>query len=372
MKENQKTGSIKHKTVNDDLTFYRFVINSIPVGVITVDSDRRITSFNHWAEKLTGYTEQEALGRFCGDVLHGGKCGTECPLNTILSLKNPILRLESTIENKLGETLPVRMNTAALLDHEGHLLGGVEAFQDMSYLKALEREKEGFISMIAHDMKSSLTIIGGFALRLFQKGSRLNREKEKKYLSIIKDETDKLETLVEDFLEFSRLQTGRLKLNLGATSVDRLLMELREAYEPKAAELGLSLRLENGDDLPIIEGDARQLRRVFTNLLDNALKFSDKPGSVTVSIRHGKKNNVVVTVKDEGRGIPPEELPFIFDAFHRGKAGEKVKGFGLGLASAKAIVEAHGGRVLVESEMGKGSTFTVVLPLSSSHNANLP
>jgi PAS domain S-box-containing protein len=378
MEENQKTALMKHKTVYDDLTFYHFVINSIPVGVITVDSELRITSFNHWAEKLTGYTAKETLGRFCGDVLHGGKCGTECPLKTILSLQNPVLRLESTIENKLGKTLPVRMNTAALLDHEGRLLGGVEAFQDISYLKALEREKEGFISMIAHDMKSSLTIIGGFALRLFQKGSRLDGEKGEKYLSIIKDETEKVETLVQDFLEFSRIQTGRLKLNLGPTSVDALLMDLHQVYEPKAADLGISLRLEKSDDLSTIEGDARQLRRVFTNLLDNALKFSDKPGSITVSSRQGEESNVVVTVKDEGRGIPPEELPLIFDAFHRGKAGEKIKGFGLGLASVKAIVEAHGGRVLVESEPGKGSTFNVVLPLSSiqqpliKHGASAP
>jgi signal transduction histidine kinase len=259
-----------------------------------------------------------------------------------------------------------------LLDHKGHLLGGVEAFQDISYLKVLEREKEGFISMIAHDMKSYLAIIGGFTLRLFQKWTRLDWEKAKKYLAIIKDETDKLDALVEDFLEFSRLQTGRLKLNLGPTSVDRLLMELHQIYEPKAADLGLSLHLENRDDLPLIEGDSRQLRRVFGNLLDNALKFSDKPGSITISSRHATENSLVITVKDEGRGMPPEELPLIFDAFHRGKVGEKVKGFGLGLASVKVIVEAHGGKVLVESEVGKGSAFTVVLPVPSAQNTDLP
>jgi len=347
-----------------DLGFYRFVIESLPVGVLTVDSDLRINSLNPWAAKLTGYTAEEALGRFCGEILHGGKCEGQCPLQSALSLRNPILRVETTIQNSLGETIPVRMNTAALRNAAGKLLGGVEAFQDISYLKSLEREKDNFISMTAHDMKSSLMLVGAFAYRLLQKDLDNDRDKKNKYLEIIKEEAGKLETLIEEFLGFSRLQAGRLNLNVSTVSVDKILLEMQQVYEPKAAELGLKLEVHTNPEMPLVEGDSVHLRRVFTNLLDNAFKFSTKGGTITVSSEVGQQG-VVITVTDEGLGIAPGELPYIFDAFHRGKIGENIKGFGLGLASVKAVVEAHGGKALVESELGKGSQFTVILPKPS-------
>ena len=180
-----------------------------------------------------------------------------------------------------------------------------------------------------------------------------------------------MEMLISDFLEVARLQTGKLRLNLSATSLDKELMELCEAYQPKVSGAGLTLKLENENALPPINGDSRQLRRVFTNLLDNAVKFSPKGGSITVSTTT-HPSEIHISVRDQGIGISADELPFIFDAFHRGKAGEQVKGFGLGLAAVKAIVETHGGRVLVQSELGEGSIFTVVLPLSSPQKVDLP
>jgi PAS domain S-box-containing protein len=363
-------GPQRTQALTNDLVFYKFVVDSVPTGVITVDRDLRITGFNPWAERLTGYRAEEAIGSFCGAILKGGMCDTHCPLRKVVTTQEPLSLLESTVHTKRGENIPVRMNVAALFDENGELIGGVESFQDISALKTLERLRNNLISTFAHDMKSSLTIIGGFALRLLQKAATLDAQKEHRYIEIIRDESGKLEMLILDFLEFARLQTGKLKLNLSATSLDKELMELCEAYQPKVSSAGLALKLENESALPPINGDARQLRRVFTNLLDNAVKFSPKGGSVIVSTGRDEKD-INVSVKDQGIGIAADELPFIFDAFHRGKAGEKVTGFGLGLAAVKAIVKAHGGRVLVESEMGKGSTFTVVLPISSSQNADL-
>lgn len=144
-----------------DLTFYRFIIDSLPVAVVAVRPDLKITSFNPWAEEMTGYSAEKAMGRYCGEILQGGMCKTDCPLRTVINRQKPIVRVESTITNKYGETIPVSMNTAGLFDNDGKLIGGLEAFQDISYLKALEREKANLISMIAHDMKSSLVIMGG-------------------------------------------------------------------------------------------------------------------------------------------------------------------------------------------------------------------
>jgi PAS domain S-box-containing protein len=349
-----------HKT-SQDLIFYRFIIDSLPVGVLTVSPQMKVTSFNPWAESLTGYSADEALGNYCGDILQGGMCGSNCPLKSAIDQQQSIVRIETMIQNKAGEPIPVRMHTAALLDSSGSLIGAVEAFQDISSLKAAEREKDNLISMFAHDMKASLTIIGGFVLRLLKTATHQDKEKRTTYLEIIRKETDKLDSLVHDFLEFSRLQTGELKLNFQAISLDKELIEISEIYQSRAIQSGIRIKLRNDDVLPVIMGDPVRLRRVFANLMDNALKFSKKGATITLSTKE-TADEIMIIIKDQGSGIDPEDLPYIFDIFHRGKGTNAIEGTGVGLASVKAVVEGHGGRVLVQSETGKGSTFTVILP----------
>ncbi len=349
-----------------DLGFHRFIIDSLPVGIMTVDAGLKINSFNPWAEAVTGYSAKEVMRRYCGQVLKGGMCDVHCPLKTVIDRQHPVVRVETTIRKKNGQIIPVRMNTAALLDEAGTLIGGVEAFQDISYLKTLEEEKNNFISMIAHDMKSSVTVIGGFALRLLTRGDGLDREKHKEYLGIIRRESSKLESMIHDFLEFSRLQRGEFKLNFGPTSLDKELMELVESYQVKASQAGVGLEFQGQKALPMIEADAAQLRRVFTNLLDNAIKFSKGSGKITV-IPEERGHEVLVRIADQGKGIAPAELPYIFYAFHHGK---ESGGFGLGLAAVKAIVEGHGGRLEVDSELDRGSTFTVILPKAQRSQAH--
>lgn len=353
----------KTKKKSHNLAFFKFVIDSLPSAVVTVDAELKITGFNSWAEKVTGYTAKEAMGHFCGEILQGRMCHAHCPLKTVLNGHKPISLVETTIRGKWKEPVPVRMNTAGLFDGNGQLIGGVESFQDISRLKALEREKDNLISMFAHDMKSSLTLIGGFVRRLIKKPADIPKTTGKKYLQIIKKESDKLETLVNDFLEFSRLETGKLNFNFSATSLDKELMELCDAYEVKVSQAGIKLELQNQEELSIIEADSSQLRRAFSNLLDNAIKFFDKNGTITITT-HETDKKIIIKVKDEGVGIDPDELPYIFDPFHRGNFGGKIEGFGLGLAAVKAIIEGHGGLVRVDSNPGKGSVFTVMLPIS--------
>jgi PAS domain S-box-containing protein len=344
-----------------DTSFCNFVIESLPVGVITVNPHRIITSFNPWAQKLTGYSEKEALGHYCGDLLQGGMCKLHCPLQTAIYRRQPVLQTETTIQNKAGETVPVRMHTAALLDNEGGLIGAVEAFQDISSLKVMERERENLISMFAHDMKSSLSIIGGFALRLNKKTVELEQDKHDDYLGIIQKEVNRLDSLVTDFLEFARLQTGQLKLNFEATSLDKEFLELIDAYQSRAMQTGIKLEFHNEKSLPVIEADPKRLRRAFTNLLDNAFKFSTEGQTITVTTRETAKE-IVISIEDQGRGIEAEDLPYIFDIFRRGKTTPEKTGEGIGLATVKTIVEGHGGKVKAKSRPGKGSTFTILLP----------
>ena len=351
--------------VGKDLAFYKFVIQSLPVAVVTVNSELEITGFNPWAEKLTGYAEKEALDRYCGDILQGGMCHMECPLRTVIDRLDPTVHIETTIQNKMGETIPVRMSTAALLDEDDRLMGGLEAFHDISQLKDLEREKANLVSMFAHDMKSPLIAIQGFVLRLLAHATDMAEEKREKYLEIIKSEAGKLDHLINDFLEFSRLQTGKLNLNLSTTSLDQELLELFEAYHPRALQSGIELKLEKSESLPLIEADAARLRRVLTNLLDNALKFTVGEGKVTI-LTQQTKHDISIKVIDEGKCIHAEDIHAVFEPFQRGRSAEDTGGIGLGLSVVKTIVEAHGGRVLVQSELGKGSVFTVILPKTAN------
>jgi len=340
---------------------YHLVVHHLPLGVLVLDADRRVTRINAWAEKITGFSAEEAVGHFCGEILRGALCGGECPLRTVIDRTKPIVRVKTSLTTKSGDLISVLMHTAGLFDSSGKLVGAVEAFQDISHELALERERANLISMFAHDIRSSLTGIHGLGLRLMRKHDEISEAKRREYLRAITQEAAKLETLVDDFLEFSRLETGQLRLNLTSISLDKELEELLEVYTLKAAQHQLKLELRVDGFLPVIKADANRLRRVLANLLDNAIKFSRIGGTITIKARETRQE-IIVSVADEGVGIPPMELPYIFDLFYRGSATSMGSGHGLGLSIVKSIVEGHGGRVAVSSSRNQGSTFMVYLP----------
>jgi len=150
-------------------------------------------------------------------------------------------------------------------------------------------------------------------------------------------------------------------LDFRAVSLERELLELFEIYQVRAAGKGLQLELKMDKPLPVIKADLNRLRRVLTNLLDNAIKFSKEEGTITITVEEAE-TEIVLKVADQGCGIAPEELPYIFDLFHRGATRAEKEGYGIGLATVRAIVEGHQGRVHVASEVGCGSVFSVYLP----------
>ncbi|MBW2109076.1 MAG: PAS domain-containing sensor histidine kinase [Deltaproteobacteria bacterium] len=344
-----------------DMSFYQFMIDSLPIAVMAVDDKLMITDFNPWAEKVTGYPADEATGNKCGDILRGGLCNGRCPLKKVLNQENPVVQLETTICDRSGRTIPVRMNTAALFSKNGLMMGAVEAFEDISTLQALEREKENLISMIAHDMKGSVVVIGGFVLRLLKKEHKLDASKQKKYLTIIRREAQRLEFFLDDFLQLSRIKNRRVRLRRETISIDATLRRLFEIYRPLASERGIGLEIQSNKALSRIQADPKLLRRVFANLLDNAIKFSHAGGRVIMATQETEEAAMVKFI-DYGMGVAPEELPYIFDPFHRARIDPRRRGFGVGLAAVKMLVEAHGGWVGVESQVDKGSVFTVSLP----------
>jgi signal transduction histidine kinase len=181
------------------------------------------------------------------------------------------------------------------------------------------------------------------------------------YLDIVLNETERLESMIQDFLEFSRLQTGPIKLDFRPVSLNEVIEQLAASYQLQAEQLGIRMEVRTAPGLGTIEADAERLRRVFKNLLDNALKFSNPGGRVRITTRDAGAS-VRVMVEDEGVGIDAAELPRIFAPYFRANNRSRTRGFGVGLAAVKAVVERHGGHVEVESEPGRGSVFTVHLP----------
>lgn len=334
------------------------ILDNIPVAMVTMDAEFKITSFNYHAEHLTGFTATEAIGKPCNEILHSSKCDSECPLQTVQKYGESATGLEAEFINRFHEHIPVRIGTAAVENETGNFIGYLEVIEDISREKSLEREKNNFQFMIAHDMKSPLVAMQGLIRRIREHYDEMSAEKRDHYFKIISEAGDQLETQIMAFLEFSRQTTHQIKLQLEYTDLPELIDQLIIRHQAQAAEKNLTISSKHGS-IQAIKVDSKQLQRVFENLLDNSIKFAHRPGEITINIRKTDKE-IIIQVKDNGPGIAADELPYIFDAFHQCKSNNS--GHGLGLAAVKAIVREHGGRVAVKSSLDKGSIFTVRLP----------
>ncbi|MBP0954776.1 MAG: HAMP domain-containing histidine kinase [Oscillospiraceae bacterium] len=226
---------------------------------------------------------------------------------------------------------------------------------DLSKSEAMKNE---FISSVSHELRTPLTAIKGWAETI---GSMPDdKETVTKGMRVINSETQRLSEMVEDLLDFSRMSNGRFTLNLGNVDV---LAELGDAvliYREKAKADDIELIYSEPEDLPIVFGDRNRLRQVFINVIDNAIKYSDPGGRVTVEAAESEEGNITITVADTGMGIAPEDLPRIKEKFFR--ANHIKRGSGIGLAVADEIMMLHGGSLNVSSVQGEGTTVTISLP----------
>lgn len=226
--------------------------------------------------------------------------------------------------------------------------------------RRLEAERKDMLSMLAHDMKNPLITAAGFVARLLSGKEGPLTGKQVSRLEIVDEELGLLKGMIADFLEFSRLETREHQPVREAMNLKMELYKTVEMARTEAEKKGVSLLLDIPEDIPdTITADAMLITRATTNLLDNAIKYSPRGG--TVEIRLAEKGpHILIKVIDTGIGIPEAHLPHVFDLFYR--VNRDAKGSGLGLSIVKKIAEAHGGSIEVESASGKGSTFTLVLP----------
>ncbi len=228
--------------------------------------------------------------------------------------------------------------------------------------KRLEMLRRNLVANVSHELKAPLASVRGYS-ELMLDGHIPEHNKEK-YLKTILDNTVHLSRLVDDLLTLSHLESGQLSLERRAISVGDLARWSVESVAPRGEAKGVKLSLELEPSLPVIYADRHRLHEVLVNLLDNAIEYTDSGGVVVLMVR-ARNSQLIIEVKDTGRGIPEEELPFIFERFYKVDKSRRrsEKGSGLGLAIAKELVELHSGEIEVESKVGEGSIFRIYLPL---------
>jgi len=337
-----------------------FIIQSMADGVITVDGEMHITDLNRAAEKLTGFSRQAALGLFCGEVLQSSMCGRECPLKVAMVSGEAVSR-EANLQNRFGKKNEVMLTASALRDNQGNLLGGVETFRDIGPIKQMEKERRQLAGMFAHDLKGPVVAMGGLLNRLRQGKVGELSEAQTAYLETVYQEAQRLEKLISNFLDFVRLDLHILTPLPSAVQVEKECQEVLSRCQPLAGSKEITLELEFPQDVIVLQADPVLFQRALCNLLENAIKYSASQSRVVLTVRD-LGMEVQFAVKDQGPGISPEDQPHLFELLFRGKTAGKETGLGLGLAIVKRIIDAHDGRIWVESAEGKGTTFFFTLP----------
>jgi two-component system, NtrC family, sensor histidine kinase KinB len=245
---------------------------------------------------------------------------------------------------------------------QGEPAGLALIFKDMTQVHEQTELKRGVVSTVSHQLKTPLTSLRMSIYLLLEERIGPLNEKQVELLMAARDDSDRLVSILNDLLDLNRIESGKSNLSPGPVSPQALTRDAIEPFLIEARDKGLTLLNEVAGDLPEVFADSQRIRHVFSNLLSNALRFTDPGGTITVSARP-EQDYVIFSVHDTGTGIPKEHMRHMFEQFYRVPGQDDNSGIGLGLAIVKEIVRAHGGEAGVESELGKGSTFRFSLPM---------
>ena len=358
----------KVRTVQDmaiEKSRTRVLVNSMTNGVLVIGADGKVALMNPSLADLTGWRDSDPTGMHISQVI-------PCPEVTKL--------LESIISSRLediqpadcqitlgGEDDPVHLQVhcAPFVDGRGHMVGALAVFDDITALKRLDQLKSEVVSMVAHEIASPLSSVLG-QLQTILKGvaGELN-EKQRHLISRGAARVEGIINLSKDLLDLAKIEAGTLG-DMETVHLEPLLKEAVDINSAKAGEKKQTLELRLDEELPPVQGVERALFEVFMNLVSNAVKYTPDHGRIIVSARP-LADGVEVSVADNGFGLTPEEKERVFQRFYRVKNEQtrQIVGTGLGLPIVKKVVEDHQGGIEVQSEPGKGSTFTVRLPLGS-------
>jgi two-component system phosphate regulon sensor histidine kinase PhoR len=260
----------------------------------------------------------------------------------------------------------IELHAVATRNESGEITGALVLFHDITELKKMDQVRRDFVANVSHELRTPLSILRGYIETLLD-SPKTPREELTRILRVMERHSDRLELLVDDLLTLAQLESGNPNLQMGTLDLSSFLPEMVRDWEKKLTSKQLNMSVDVPTDLSPIRVDRTRLQEALYNLLDNAVKYSREHGEIRLSARQ-RDGEIELTVSDDGIGITKEDLPRIFERFYRAdkaRGPDKVRGTGLGLAIVKHIAQLHGGRVEAESELDKGTTIRVVLPVDT-------
>ena len=346
------------------------IIESASVGLMAVSPRGTVTQVNAAARRALDvegdvwfgepYREiitNHEICRIIEDALEGHPAESQKELS---------LMVKANEQGEMEERI-YRVQIDQIRAENRESMGWVIVFEDVTDIRQAERMMAVFVDMVSHELRTPLTSIRGFVATLLQAGEGMfDWETQEEFLQIVDTEAERLGQMIDDLLNIARIQNGRgLQFHYVATEISKVVEGVvRLQRQTTVMKGGHTIAVEIPEDLPIILSDDAKLQQIFHNLVSNALKYSPQGGTVTIGA-YLQDDGVVISVKDQGIGIPKEQLPRMFGQFFRVESSNHtgIKGTGLGLWLTKHMVDGHHGKIWVESEFGHGTTFFVWLPL---------
>ncbi|MGG1684445.1 two-component system histidine kinase PnpS [Pseudalkalibacillus sp. NRS-1564] len=332
------------------------LIENMDSGLILIDSKGHINLVNRFYKDTFQIQVNDYMDLLYYEAI---------PYRDIIRIVEETLLVEQTVRKQVELEVGIEIrhfdvSGAPILDQDNKLKGVVLVFHDITELKKLEQMRKDFVANVSHELKTPVTSLKGFAETLLD-GAMENKAFRTRFLTIILNESDRLQSLIQDLLDLSKMEQKHFSLNWQVVDLKEVIDDCLLMTQSKAEKKGIEVNVQYEGNLHI-KGDTNRLKQVFLNLIANSITYTPEEGKITISVQESS-DIVQFIISDNGIGIRKEELPRIFERFYRVDRARSRNsgGTGLGLAIVKHLVEAHHGRIDVKSELGDGTTFVITL-----------
>ncbi len=356
-----------YRTTRQDMARIEGILNSLTDGLIVVDADMRLILANPTFRDFVHLSEDE-YGHPLAELLERKDLDIKTSRISLADVQERVLENGDTLTDEIlvkGEEEELCLHLYCVpLRQDGTIIGAVLLAHDITELKKLDTMKSHIISVVSHELRTPLTSIRGFAgLMLAERLGPLS-EKQRHYLTIVADQAEHLTELINGLLDLSKIESGMLKLQMAPLDIGEVIESCLGQFKDLVEDKNVDISVQVAERLPALLGDRQYISQIINNLVGNALKFSDKPGSIRIAAKR-RGEFCLLSVTDQGLGISASDLKRIFERFYQAdsSASRRRSGSGLGLTITREFVRAHGGDIWVKSKEGVGSTFYLTLPL---------